>query len=82
MNLVSELLENSNLPVKIATGGLRLSKSVLAPHAWVVYQGFVVDISADQFNHISGIKFPEVLTLPASKAKSHKPERCRQVKTR
>jgi len=81
MNLVSELLESLNRPVQIVIGEIRLGKRIVAPHTWVLHEGFVVDISADQFNHLTETKFPEVLTLPVSKAKAHKAERCRQIKT-
>jgi hypothetical protein len=41
--------------------------SLLSSHAWLEYKGFIVDLTADQFNN----EFPGILIIPVNEAGLH-----------
>jgi len=61
----------------IVYGYIRLDKpKINRPHYWVEIDGFVIDITADQFNAaITGQKFPGVVLAPYQLLPRYKPDR-------
>lgn len=43
----------------------------MCPHAWVEWEGWIVDITADQFNEAKPGKFPPVWLVEAGKSSAH-----------
>jgi hypothetical protein len=71
MNLASELLEAGASLVTVVTGDIFVGKNILASHSWLQCSGFLIDISADQFNDLGSIVFSPVIVVLENRSKFH-----------
>jgi hypothetical protein len=79
MNLVCSLEEAGYSECYAVYGHVKTKDSSRHPHHWLICRGFILDITADQFNSAESKEFPEILVSPQVFIASHVEERCRRV---
>jgi hypothetical protein len=79
MNLACSLTEAGYRECFAIYGYIKSDTESKIPHHWLICEGVVLDITADQFNGAINQKFPEVLISAVEALTSHVQERRRRI---